>query len=141
MLRVELEHIMSEDVVTIKEGATIGQAAHLLMRFRINGILIVKKNNKDKVLGVVTTTDLLRLLDNALSLPGQRTSALKKIAKLPVLGVANRDIVTVQKNTKIERIIALMHKKNVHTIPVYDKQKLVGIVGRHDILNLAFSET
>jgi len=31
-----------------------------------------------------------------------------------------------------------MHKKNVHTIPVFDKDRLVGVVGRHDILNITF---
>ncbi|MFA5088704.1 MAG: CBS domain-containing protein [Candidatus Omnitrophota bacterium] len=35
------------------------------------------------------------------------------------------------------KVIAIMHKENVHTIPVYDKTKLVGVIGRHDVLNAA----
>ena len=72
MLKVTVEDIMSSDVVTIHEDATIGQAAHLLLRFRINGIFVVKKGNRDHVLGILTTTDLLRFLNRALVTPGQR---------------------------------------------------------------------
>ena len=138
MLKVKLQDIMSEDVVTIREDATVGQAAHLMLRFRINGILVTKKNNKAKVVGIITTTDLLRLLNEAMSARGHRAALLKKIAEFPVGTVCSRYLLKVQRDTKIEKVVAIMHKRNMHTIPIYDGNKLVGIVGRHDILNVAF---
>ena len=135
MLKASLEDIMSEDVVTIKDNATVGQAAHILLRFRINGILIVDHSVK----GVLTTTDLLRLLDNAMSEQKKRKEAIENVSKRLAVEVANKDVVNLQKDIKIERAIALMHRRNIHTIPVYEGERLVGIVGRHDILNLAFS--
>ena len=140
MLKVKLEDIMSEDIVTIKEDATIGQAAHLMLRFRINGVLIVKKNNKKKVIGVITTTDLLRFLNIALSLKAKRLERLKRISQTPLSSVCGKYVLKVQKDSKAEKIVAIMHKRNMHTIPVYDKDKLVGVVGRHDILNVAFAD-
>lgn len=139
MLKVLLSDIMSDNVVTIKEDTLVGQAAHLMLRFRINGVLIVKKNNKNKVIGVITTTDLLRLLNQALSAPRQRMAQLRRIANTPVGHVVSKYVLKVQKTTKIEKVVAVMHKRNMHTIPVYDDDKLVGIVGRHDILNVAFA--
>lgn len=138
MLKVTIADIMSEDIVTIKENATIGQAAHLLLRFRVNGILVVKKNNPRKLVGIVTTTDLLRILDSTLSAHKHRIDKLKEVADFPVIRIARKDVLKVQKDTKVSKLVAIIHKRHIHTIPVYDGDKLVGVVGRHDILNVAF---
>ena len=140
MLKVSLKDIMSEDVVVIREDATVGQAAHLMLRFRINGVLIVRKNNKRRVIGVITTTDLLRFLNEALSSAGHRLEKLKNISQKSVSKVSARYVFKVQKDTKIEKVVAVMHKRNMHTIPVYDGENLVGIIGRHDVLNVAFGQ-
>ncbi|HOW36057.1 MAG TPA: CBS domain-containing protein [Candidatus Omnitrophota bacterium] len=138
MLKVSVEDIMSEDIVTIKENATIGQAAHLLLRFRVNGILVVKKNNPRKLVGIVTTTDLLRILDSTLFAHKHRIDKLREVAGFPVNRIARKDILKVQKGVKVSKLIAIIHKRHIHTIPVYDGDKLVGVIGRHDILNVAF---
>ncbi len=136
MLKATAEDIMSENVVTISGDATIQEAAHILLRFQINGLLVMGK--KSRVVGILTTTDLLRLLDRGLSQKKKRSRELERIGDVKVTDIASRDIVRVQKKTKIVKVAALMHRKNVHTIPVYSKSKLVGILGRHDILNAAF---
>ncbi|MFH1791215.1 MAG: CBS domain-containing protein [Candidatus Omnitrophota bacterium] len=138
MLRATVEDIMTETVVKLHDKATIGQAAHVLLRFRINGVVIVRKGRKNDVVGIVTTTDLLRLLNYVMSRRGHRMNQLEKVAALPVGEVCSKAILGVQKDTKLERLIALMHRKNVHTIPVFDGDKVIGVVGRHDILNAAF---
>ncbi|MFH1645695.1 MAG: CBS domain-containing protein [Candidatus Omnitrophota bacterium] len=139
MLKASIEDIMSEHIVTIPSDETVKQAAHLLLRFRINGILLVDRKDKNKLMGVFTTTDLLNLLHNAMSIGGGRMNELERIANMPVAKVATSEVIAVQKDVKIERLISIMHKKNVHTIPVYDKDKLLGVVGRHDVLNAAFA--
>ena len=139
MLKVNVEDIMSYDLVKIEETATIAQAAHILLRFRINGILVVKKKEQNDLVGVLTTTDLLQFMDIALSERGRRIDVLKKFAQMRLKDVSTKKhIIKVQKDTKIERVIAIMHKKNLHTIPVYDGEELVGVVGKHDILNVVF---
>jgi len=138
MLKTALENIMSEDVISIKNNATIGQVAHILLRHRINGILVVSKDDPNEIVGIVTTTDLLRLLDDILSQQGNRMAELEVVGDMPVASVLTTNVVRVSKNTKIEKVIALMYKENKHTIPVFDDEKLVGIIGRHDILNTAF---
>jgi len=141
MIKTTVENIMTENVVMINEEATVMEAAHILLRFKINGILVVKKDNKNKIIGVLTTTDLLRLLNKALSSHRHKMQELDKVGKLLVKNVITREVIKVQKDTKLEKVIATMHRKNIHTIPVYDNEKLVGVIGRHDILNIAFYST
>ncbi|MCD4779676.1 MAG: CBS domain-containing protein [Candidatus Omnitrophica bacterium] len=139
MLNVVIEDIMSENPITVKESVRVGDVAHLLMRYRINGMLIVKDNDANQIIGIFTTTDLLRLLDQAFMQKTKKMDALDAVSNRTVGQEASHHIVSTQKDTKITKVIAIMHKKNVHTIPVFDQEKLVGIVGRHDILNAAFT--
>ncbi len=139
MLKASLKNIMSEVVVTIPENATLAQAAHILLRDRINGILVVKKDNRKKVVGVLTTTDLLKLLDGSFSRRGVKIKTLNQISRLPVSAVSSRRVLRIPKSMKIRDVINIMHTKNKHTLPVYDGKKLVGVIGRHDILNAAFA--
>ncbi len=139
MKKFLLEDIMFEHPIKVTEDIHVGMVAHLLLRYRINGILVVKKQDENQLTGIFTTTDLLRLLARALSSGKQKLKELKKISDLPVGQVASKNVVTLSKGTKIVKAIAVMHKKNVHTLPVYDNGKLIGVVGRHDILNAAFS--
>ena len=45
-----------------------------------------------------------------------------------------RRVVTIDPATPVEEIATLMVAKNIHTLPVVRKEKLVGIVGKEDIL-------
>ena len=139
MKKFLLEDIMFERPIKVTEDIRVGMVAHLLLRYRINGILVVKREDENQLTGIFTTTDLLKLLARALSSGKEKLKKLQKISDLPVGQVASKGVVTLPKNTKIVKAIAIMHKKNVHTLPVYDNGKLIGVVGRHDILNAAFS--
>jgi len=139
MLNVILADIMNDHPLKVKEGVDVGSVAHLLLRYRINGILVVSKDDDQKVTGILTTTDLLRLIDEALGRGAHRIEELKKASRVPVEQVATKDIIALDKNTPLLKVIALMHKRNIHTLPVYDQDKLIGVVGRHDILNVALA--
>ncbi len=138
MLNIAVEEIMSELLVRVKEDLSVGKAAHMLLRHRINGILVVDKENEDKVVGIFTTGDLLRLADVILAEGSGRITALDKLSAMPVGKVASRDIISLQKGAKVTKALAIMNNKNAHTIPIYDGDNLIGVIGRHDILNAAF---
>jgi len=59
---------------------------------------------------------------------------VQKIAAITVGQAMTPNPVTVQTDTDIEKVAALMVDKNFHTLPVVDEGKLVGIVGKEDIL-------
>jgi len=47
--------------------------------------------------------------------------------------------ITVDTETSLEDIASLMLKHNVHTLPVLEQGKLVGIIGKEDILRTLMS--
>ncbi|MDD5070199.1 MAG: CBS domain-containing protein [Candidatus Omnitrophica bacterium] len=139
MLKITLEDIMCNHPITVKDDVKVGGVAHLLLRYRINGILVIDRNDENLLKGVFTTTDLLRLIDEAVSGDRQRIQELRRVSELAVGEVASKSIISLQKDTTVVKAIATMQKKGIHTIPVYDGNILVGVVGRHDILNIAFN--
>ena len=53
--------------------------------------------------------------------------------------IMQRDIVTVTPTTTIREIVHKSCYKNIHMFPVMYEDKVVGIVGRRDILNAGFN--
>jgi CBS domain-containing protein len=139
MLNVSLENIMSEQPIKVKEDVRLGSVSHLLLRYRINGVLVVKNGDENGLVGIFTTTDLLNLVDKALAKKHQRIAELKKVAMLPIGQVASRNIISLQTTDTVAKAVAVMHRKKVHTIPIFDKGRLVGVIGKHDILNMALA--
>ena len=139
MHKALIADIMSDHPIKVKEGANIAGVAHLLLRHRINGVLVVKDTDANVLVGVLTTTDLLRLIDAALKKGRKgRLAVLRKINVMRAGDIATKKVISVQKKDSFLKVAALMHRKKIHTIPVYDKDKLVGVLGKHDMLNIAF---
>lgn len=54
---MKIEDIMTREVLTVPPGASLKQAAHLLVEHRISGLPVV--DNESRVLGVVSEADVL----------------------------------------------------------------------------------
>ena len=65
---------------------------------------------------------------------------VEKIAATKVAEAMTTPPVTVDPETDIEKIAVLMVEKNFHTVPVVDGDKLVGIIGKEDILRTLITE-
>lgn len=56
--KLKIEKIMTRDVVTIDQEATIGEAAKLMMEQKISGLPVV--DNKGNLVGIITESDIFR---------------------------------------------------------------------------------
>ena len=59
---------------------------------------------------------------------------VEKIAATKVAEAMTANPVSVDPETGIEKVATLMVEKNYHTLPVIDAGKLVGILGKEDVL-------
>ncbi len=139
MLNVVVSDIMNDHPIKVKAGVSMRNVAHLLLRYRINGILVVDEDKEESLLGVFTTVDFLNLMGLAISGLPQKMAALDALADQPVGKFVNRQFLRIEHTDHADKAIGLMLKHNVPTIPVYAGDKLVGVIGRHDIINIAFA--
>jgi CBS domain-containing protein len=65
---------------------------------------------------------------------------VQKIAALTVKQAMTPNPVTVGLETDIENVAKLMVDKKYHTLPVMEGDKVVGIVGKEDVLKTLLSE-
>ncbi|MEE4263928.1 MAG: CBS domain-containing protein [Desulfobacteraceae bacterium] len=143
---ITAKDIMTRDVITMSPETEIAQAAKLLLTKRINGVPVV--NDDGELVGILCQSDLIiqqknipipslfTLLDGYIPLTSSKKidREVEKIAAKKVADAMTAKPVTVNPDTGIEEIAALMVVKNYHTLPVVDGGKLVGIVGKEDVL-------
>ena len=85
---------------------------------------------------------LFTLLDGyiPLNLLNRLDREVEKIVATKVANAMTPDPITVNSDTDIEKVAGLMVEKNYHTLPVVDGGKLVGIVGKEDVLRTLLVE-
>lgn len=143
MLRAK--DIMSKDVITVKPETTIEELARMLMLHQISGAPVV--DGKGNLKGIVTENDLisknsrlhiptiLRLFDAYIPLGASRLeNEIKKMTALTVDEIGSKDVITVDEDTSVEYIATLMTEKKIHLLPVLKEGKIVGIIGKRDII-------
>ena len=143
---------MTRDLITVSPDTEIVHAAKLLLEKGINGIPVVDK--KGELVGIICQSDLIAqqkrlpipsvftLLDGFIPLTSMKhfEKAVQKIAATTVADAMTPKPVTVQTETSIEELASLMVDKSFHTLPVVDEGKLVGVVGKEDVLRTLTSE-
>ena len=150
---LKVKDIMTRDVKTVSPETEITQAAKLLLSERINGVPVI--NKAGELVGILCQSDLIAqqksipipslftLLDGyiPLTLLTRLDKEVEKIAAITVKNAMTPDPITVDSDTDIEKVAFLMVEKNYHTLPVVDSGRLVGIVGKEDVLRILLSES
>lgn len=138
--------LMTTEVIKIESTSSIGEAVRLLRRHTISGLPVVDKN--DRLIGVITGGDVLRAFQQRAqkvyhSLIGSthvvRDDAIfgrdrDLLLKLPVQKMMSRGAVTVSEETPIGEITDLMLAQNVRRVFVCERDRLLGVITRNDIV-------
>lgn len=141
-----VKDIMKTDVITVTPETEIIHAAKLLLENHINGVPVTDESGK--LVGILCQSDIISqqkklpipsffsFLDGFISLSSMKhlEKEVQKIAATTVAHAMTVNPVTVKSDTGIEAVAALMVDNNFHTLPVVDYGKLVGIVGKEDVL-------
>ena len=138
--------IMTVEVITFAPDMDITAAAKVLLDNRINGAPVV--DAAGRLVGILCQSDLITqqkklpvptlftLLDGIIQLSAskQLDRQVRKIAALKVADAMTPKPVTVQPDSGIETVAALMVDNSFHTLPVVEGTRLVGIIGKEDVL-------
>jgi len=116
---------------------TIGvndRVQHLQRRMMADGITRFVVTDGDQIAGIVTETDV------AVSIRRFREKVEDRhqdfhLHNLLVRAVMTAPIRTVDRGAKVSEIVDIMLRKNISSIPVTDKGKLIGMVTRQSLAN------
>lgn len=138
--------IMSTSVITAKPSMTVEELARILVENRISGVPVL--GDDGSLFGIVTENDLisqnkrlhiptvLRLFDAYVMLgsPGAMEKEFRKMAGVTVGEICTRDVITISEDATIEEIATIMSEQKVHLLPVVSAGKVVGVVGKADLI-------
>ncbi len=143
---LKVKDIMTKEVITVSPDTEIVNAAKILLENRINGMPVIDAFGR--LIGLICQSDLVAqqkaipipsvftFLESFIPLTSMKRidKEMEKIAALTVKEAMTLEPVTVSPETDIEEVAKLMVDKKYHTLPVVDGGKVVGIVGKEDVL-------
>jgi CBS domain-containing protein len=140
------KEIMTKDVVTVTVDLAVEKLALLLWEKRISGVPVV--DTTGNVVAVVTESDLIdqtkkvhiptmiSFLDSVIMLESadKIEEQIGKITGTKVGDICSKKLISVEEDTRLDEIASIMSEENIHTLPVLTANKLVGVVGKNDII-------
>jgi len=138
--------IMTKDVVTVKPETSIEELASLLVKHQISGVPVL--DEKGDLYGIVTENDLISqnkrlhiptvvsFLDAAIYLESSKKfeAEVKRITATKAGDICSRKVLTITEDTTLVDIATIMDEKKTHLLPVVKNGKMVGIVGKRDVV-------
>jgi len=143
---LQARDIMTKEVLSVSPETLVSDLAKTLVGKKISGVPVVDADGR--LVGIVTQSDLvmrdqelelppaLNILDFHLYLqvPSHLFRKLEKMLGATVADIMSPKPVTISPDTPVPRLAALMAKQKVHTLPVLEAGKIVGIIGKMDLV-------
>lgn len=145
---MKVRDVMTKPVVSIESEAPISLAIRLMLQKKISGLPVV--DPVGNLVGVVTEGDFLRRAETGTQFtpprwleflmgPGPLARDYVKAHGRTVSEVMTRDAKTVDEDTQLNDVVALMERNHIKRVPVLRGKKLVGIVTRANLLRALVS--
>ncbi len=150
---MKVRDVMNVKPVSVQADASVSEAARLLRENKISGMPVL---DGEKLVGVVSESDLLRLLaveedSGGLWLPSpfevfevpfrdlvkweRMRSGMEDISGKLVSEVMSRNLHEVAPEDTVEEAAAIMTHHRINRLPVVEDGRLVGIITRGDIIS------
>jgi len=141
--------IMTKDVITVKPDTSIEELSSILVKNEISGVPVV--DDSGALYGIVTENDLISqnkrlhiptvvsFLDAAIYLESSKKfeREVKRLTATSVGEICTRKVATITEDTTVMDIATIMTEKKMHLLPVIKAGKLIGIVGKRDMVKAA----
>jgi len=113
------ESFIVDKPITLSEKSSVGDVKRVVEETETGGILIIDKN--EKLIGIVTTRDLLFEHDDSKS----------------VTAIMTKDVISASKDTSLSEAEKLLHEHRIEKLPLIDNDgKVAGLVTLKDIMKI-----
>ncbi len=116
---MKVKEVMTQTVETIEKDENISDAARKMREKGIKSLLVI---DKGKIIGIITTTDIIR---KALSTGKVNTK---------VSTIMTKNVITISPETPVKEAAKIMVEKKIRHLPITEQDRIVGIISDRDIL-------
>ena len=141
-----LKDIMTKDVVTVTPSTSLKEVCKILKEKRISGVPVVDEGGK--IAGIVTITDVLKIVQEVYQWQALEKNAYhmnisellgKESLNTNAGNIMTKTVYTLDENKNINDVMRLMFTNKIHTIPITREDKIVGIIGKRDLVYVILS--
>lgn len=119
---MKVAEIMTQDVITIRNSATVAEAAKLMRQHGVQALIVEKSHDLDAY-GIISTQDIV----------GKVIASGRDPKRIRVFEVMTKPCIVLNPDLGIEYAAQLLAQANLHSAPVIQTE-LLGIVSMTDIL-------
>jgi predicted transcriptional regulator len=139
-----IKDIYHKNPVTIPNDYTVKEALKVILDKRINGLIVTKKDDCTKVVGVLAIQDIAAAtvprqfrknlgMAAALYKKGFFHEMCAEIQDIPVTKIMRKNFEWVTLQDHIMAIMAEFLRNDLYIVPVIENKELVGVVTRSEI--------
>jgi acetoin utilization protein AcuB len=122
---------MTSDVLTVQLYDSIGSARRIMAKRRVNQLPVM---DEKKLVGIVTDRDIRDAYPTSMVI--DRGKEIDQFADTyTVEEVMTFNVITVGPRTPLATAVRLLRHHRIGSLPVVEKEKLVGIITRSNILD------
>lgn len=140
--------IMTKDPICVHPETKIVDAVKILLDKHFNGLPVVDANNN--LVGILTQSDLVAqhkkidlpsyfvILDTVIPLQSSKKfeESIARMNAETVQDLMTTNVYYVDPDASVEAIASYMVDNKVYSLPIVEDGKLVGIVGKEDVLRI-----
>lgn len=127
---IPVKRIKTSKIIYVSPGDTMLKVEEVFDTFSIHHILVVEN---EKLMGVISKNDLLRVYKNAVS-QGQ----LPQRDLILASEIMTENPITLDTEDTIGLAADIFLSNQVHSIPILNGDQLSGIITNHDIIKYCF---
>ena len=148
---MKVRDLMTTPVVTVAPGDRVARVARLMVEQRLSGIPVIDQDGT--LLGMVTQEDVvtkhakvhvptyLGILGDSLPFRSRESDEeMRRVLAVTASDLMSDRMVTIDPDRDVDDAATLMVEKHVDPLPVVQDDRLIGIIGRTDILRLVLTE-
>jgi CBS domain-containing protein len=117
----------NKEIWSISPDATVYEALQLLSEKKIGAVLVIRSG---KIEGILSERDCVRKVD----LEGKTSRSVK------VKEIMTSHVLYIDVNQPLEECMAVMTERKVRHLPVFEGDKLIGLVSVGDVLKEIISD-
>jgi len=131
--------IMTRDVKELTLDDTVRDFLAFMKKNRVRHVVVFDPPSENETepffVGIVSERDVLRLIHPYADKDISVSKQCKNLGK-PLVQIVTRKPISVSPDTPIDELISIMTDNSIDMVPVFEDNKLVGIVTTTDILEL-----
>ena len=129
--------IMSKYVKTLHPTDTLKEVKETFDRFNIHHIPIMESH---QLKGMVSKHDFRRLNDGMELSRHENKEEKERLKQFVIADMMEKKIITIKKEDPIRLAMQIFRGNHIHSLPVMDGDKLVGIITPMDVINELLEE-